>query len=118
MKLNAKDVASGVIIILFAAVALWLNQDHSLGTARRMGPGYMPMLVFWILMGLGVIILATAFFSGAAPMPRVSGVASAPLPRAIVAGYGAFLLAPRISSYFETGYGNLGVGMLVGFRSR
>jgi hypothetical protein len=115
MKLNAKDVASGVIIILFAAVALWLNQDHALGSARRMGPGYMPMLVFWILMGLGIIILGTAFFSGPDPLERWSGVDSASLALAIVAGYGTFLAAPHISSFFETSYGSLGLGMLVGF---
>jgi hypothetical protein len=115
MKLNAKDVASGVILILFAAVALWLNQDHALGSARRMGPGYMPMLVFWVLLGLGVIILGTAFFNGPDPLQKWTGVDSASLALAIVAGYGAFLLAPQISSYFETGYGNLGIGMLVGF---
>ena len=115
MKLNAKDIASGVILILFAAVALWLNQDHSLGSARRMGPGYMPMLVFWILLGLGIIILGSAFFNGPDPMQKWSGIDSASLGLAIVAGYGAFLVAPQISSYFATGYGNLGVGMLVGF---
>ena len=115
MKLNAKDIASGVILILFAAVALWLNQDHSLGSARRMGPGYMPMLVFWILMGLGIIVLGTSFFSGPDPMQRWSAVDSASLALSIVAGYGAFLVAPRISSYFETSYGSLGLGMLVGF---
>jgi hypothetical protein len=115
MKLNAKDIASGVILILFAAVALWLNQDHSLGSARRMGPGYMPMLVFWILMGLGIIVLATAFFSGPDPMERWTGIDSAALALGVVAGYGAFLVAPQISSFFETSYGSLGLGMLVGF---
>jgi len=115
MKVNAKDVASGVILILFAAVALWLNQEHSLGSARRMGPGYMPMLVFWVLLGLGIIILGTAFFSGPDPLQRWSGIDSISLAAAIVAGYAAFLVAPQISSYFATGYGNLGIGMLVGF---
>jgi hypothetical protein len=80
-----------------------------------MGPGYMPMLVFWILLGLGIIILGSAFFNGPDPMQKWSGIDSASLGLAIVAGYGAFLVAPQISSYFATGYGNLGVGMLVGF---
>ena len=61
MKLNAKDIAAGLFLILLAVVGLWLNQDHSLGTARRMGPGYMPMLVFWIQIGLGVLVLGLGF---------------------------------------------------------
>ena len=115
MKLNMKDIASGVLLILFAAVALWLNQDHSLGSARRMGPGYMPMLVFWVLMGLGILVLAFAFFNGPDPLERWTGIDSAALALGIVAGYGTFLVAPHISSFFETSYGSLGLGMLVGF---
>jgi hypothetical protein len=70
MKINAKDVASGLLLLVIAAVGLWLNQDHSLGTARRMGPGYMPMLVFWIQMGLGVIVLGMGLFNGPDPLDR------------------------------------------------
>lgn len=70
MKINAKDVASGLLLIVVAVAGLWLNQDHTLGTARRMGPGYMPMLVFWIQMGLGAIILAIGLFNGPDPLER------------------------------------------------
>jgi hypothetical protein len=64
MKINAKDVASGAFLILIAIIGLWLNQEHALGTARRMGPGYMPMLVFWVQLGLGTAVLGLAFFNG------------------------------------------------------
>jgi hypothetical protein len=64
MKINAKDLTAGLLLMAVAVVGLWLNQDHTLGTARRMGPGYMPMLTFWLLLGLGVIIAAVGLFSG------------------------------------------------------
>ncbi|NGM19301.1 tripartite tricarboxylate transporter TctB family protein [Roseomonas stagni] len=64
MKINAKDVASGALLIGIAVIGLWLNQDHTLGTARRMGPGYMPMMTFWLLMGLGAIVLLLGLFNG------------------------------------------------------
>jgi hypothetical protein len=115
MKLNAKDIASGVILILFAAVALWLNQDHSLGSARRMGPGYMPMLVFWVLMGLGILVLAFAFFNGPDPLERWTGIDSAALALGIVAGAVVLRVAPMISPFFSSNYNDLGLGMLVGF---
>jgi hypothetical protein len=70
MKINAKDVASGLLLIGVAVVGLWLNQDHTLGTARRMGPGYMPMLVFWLQMGLGALVLAIGLFNGPDPLER------------------------------------------------
>jgi len=70
MKINAKDVCSGLLLIIVAAVGLYLNQDHTLGSARRMGPGYMPMLVFWLMVGLGLIVLAIGLFNGPDPLER------------------------------------------------
>ncbi|PZW48441.1 tripartite tricarboxylate transporter TctB family protein [Humitalea rosea] len=68
MKINAKDAVSACILILLALVGLWLNQEHNLGTARRMGPGYMPMLTFVILLVIGVIVLGLSMFSGPDPL--------------------------------------------------
>jgi len=115
MKLNAKDIASGVILILFAVVALWLNQEHALGTARRMGPGYMPMLVFWVLLGLGVLVLVLGFFNGPDPLARWTGLDSTTLALGVAAGAAAYLVAPSIHPFFTTTYNDLGLGMLVGF---
>ncbi len=64
MKINAKDVAAGVLLLVLALAGLWLNQAHGLGSARRMGPGYMPMLVFWVQVGLGALILGVGLFNG------------------------------------------------------
>jgi putative tricarboxylic transport membrane protein len=64
LKPDAQDIFAGVMFIAFAAVMLWLNTEHPIGTARRMGPGYMPMLAFWILGGLGVVILLGGIITG------------------------------------------------------
>ena len=64
MRINARDVAAGALLLALALAGLWLNQAHGLGTARRMGPGYMPMLVFWVQAGLGVLILGLGLFNG------------------------------------------------------
>jgi hypothetical protein len=63
-KLSSQDLVAGTILVALALIGWWLNQEHPLGTARRMGPGYMPMLAFWIQGILGVGVLITAFFSG------------------------------------------------------
>lgn len=67
LKVNAKDVASGLLLILVAIAGLWLNQDHALGTPRRMGPGYMPMLVFLLQIAIGAAVLLVGLFNGPAP---------------------------------------------------
>ncbi|MBK1658716.1 tripartite tricarboxylate transporter TctB family protein [Paracraurococcus ruber] len=115
MKLNAKDIAAGTFLILLAAVGLWLNQDHSLGTARRMGPGYMPMLVFWIQMGLGGIVLLYAFFNGPDPLEKWTGIETGTLALGVIAGTIAWKVAPVFGEFFASTYNAIGVGMLVGF---
>ncbi|MBC7800727.1 MAG: tripartite tricarboxylate transporter TctB family protein [Gemmatimonadaceae bacterium] len=64
MKINARDVAAGTLLLVLAAIGLWLNQAHGLGTARRMGPGYLPMLVFWVQIALGALVLGIGLFNG------------------------------------------------------
>jgi hypothetical protein len=52
-----KNVLSGLMFVGIAALGLWVSRNYPVGTALRMGTGYVPRLLCWILMGLGVIIL-------------------------------------------------------------
>ena len=52
-----KDVLSGLLFAVIALLGLWLSRDYPIGTALRMGTGYVPRLLCWILLGLGVVIL-------------------------------------------------------------
>ncbi|WP_159997886.1 hypothetical protein [Roseomonas sp. 18066] len=70
MRINAKDLASGILLVALAVIGLWLNTEHTLGSARRMGPGYMPMLVFWLELVLGALVLVGAFFGGTDPLEK------------------------------------------------
>ena len=70
MKINTKDLISGGLLVLLALVGLWLNTDHTLGDARRMGPGYMPMLVFVLLLILGALVVLVSLRSGPDALER------------------------------------------------
>jgi len=115
MKLNAKDVAAGGILVLLAVIGLWLNQDHSLGSARRMGPGYMPMLVFWIQLALGAMVLALAFFNGPDPLERWTGLEITTLAAGLIVGTLVWRIAPMFGEFFASTYNAVGLGMLAGF---
>ncbi|MBL6454385.1 hypothetical protein JMJ55_03550 [Belnapia sp. T6] len=115
MKINAKDVASGVFLILLAAVGLWLNADHALGTARRMGPGYMPMLVFWIQLGLGALVLVLGLFNGPDPLERWTGIDAGMLVVSVAVGTVVWQIAPMFGEFFTGTYNAIGLGMLAGF---
>jgi len=55
--LTRKDVLSGLMFIAFALLGLWLSRNYPVGTAVRMGTGYVPRLLCWILLLLGGAIL-------------------------------------------------------------
>src|SRR5215475_1805008 len=52
-----RDVLAGLLFIGVATLGLWLSRDYPIGTALRMGTGYVPRLLCWILLGLGAIVL-------------------------------------------------------------
>jgi hypothetical protein len=71
--LRRKDVLSGLLFAGVAAYGLWVSQNYPVGTASRMGTGYMPRLLLWVLLGLGGWILVSGLLKGdRIPHPVVS----------------------------------------------
>jgi hypothetical protein len=69
------DVLSGLLFIAVAAFGLWVSHDYPVGTALRMGTGYMPRLLCWLLLGLGALVLAQGLRQPAAPLrPSAQGL--------------------------------------------
>src|SRR5256885_16194925 len=65
--LARKNVLAGLMFIAIAALGLWMSRDYPIGTALRMGTGYVPRLLCWILMGLGAAILVQGLREKDAP---------------------------------------------------
>ncbi|HYZ32418.1 MAG TPA: tripartite tricarboxylate transporter TctB family protein [Crenalkalicoccus sp.] len=104
-----------MLLILIAAAGLWLNQDHALGSARRMGPGYMPMLVFVVQVALGAAVLLGALFNGPDPLRRWTGLETGSLVLAVLVGTVVSYAATAVSPYFSQTYNGIGLGLLAGF---
>jgi putative tricarboxylic transport membrane protein len=69
------DVLSGLLFIAVAALGLWISRDYAVGTALRMGPGYVPRLLCWMLMALGAIVLVQGLREKAPPVrPSAMGL--------------------------------------------
>ncbi|MEO3472815.1 hypothetical protein AAFN86_13175 [Roseomonas sp. CAU 1739] len=114
MKLNTKDLISAGLLIGLAAIGLWLNMDHTMGSARRMGPGYMPWLAFAIQLGLGILVLIAAFFNGPDPLEKWTGAEVGTLIGGVVIGTVAGLVAAQIPGWPSSSWNPLGIGMFVG----
>jgi hypothetical protein len=54
--LARRDVIAGLMFIAVAVFGLWASRNYPIGTAFRMGTGYVPRLLCWILLGLGLLI--------------------------------------------------------------
>lgn len=115
VKINAKDLASGIFLVLVALVGIYLNQDHNLGTARRMGPGYMPLMVFYIQAGLGGLVILFSLFSGPDPLEKWTKLDVGALALGIAVGTLVWKVSPSIWGFFGQTYNAVGIGLTVGF---
>ena len=66
-----KDFWAGVMFIAFAAVALYVSRNYSLGTTIRMGPGYFPMLLGGMLALIGGILVVRSLVIAGDPLGHV-----------------------------------------------
>jgi len=78
--LARKDVLAGLLFIAVAALGLWLSRDYPIGTALRMGTGYVPRLLCWLLLGLGVVVLVQGLREAQDARPLSAGDISALRP--------------------------------------
>lgn len=54
--LTRKNILAGLLFIAIAGAGLWISRNYPIGSALRMGTGYVPRLLLWILLGLGAVI--------------------------------------------------------------
>ncbi|WP_395715211.1 tripartite tricarboxylate transporter TctB family protein [Reyranella sp.] len=69
-RLLSKDFLSGLMFIAFGLAALYFGQKLAIGTTVRMGPGYVPRMLSFILLGLGGLICVVALVSGSEAVER------------------------------------------------
>lgn len=50
------DVSAGIFFIALGVLGLYLGWDYAFGTTQRIGPGFMPKLLCWAMIGVGAIV--------------------------------------------------------------
>src|SRR3954464_6102253 len=93
-----QDLWAGLLLAAFGVAALVFGADLAMGTARRMGPGYMPYGLAWLLVLCGgAVALRGVIAAGAAVEPMrlrpFLGVRGGGLPFGRWSARGGLLLA-------------------------
>jgi hypothetical protein len=61
MTVNIRDIGAGLIFIAIGILFGLGSLGLEIGTALRMGPGYFPLVLAGLLVGLGLLILGHGF---------------------------------------------------------
>ncbi len=59
---NHQDFWAGLMFLGLGALAVYLSRDYPLGRAMRMGPGYFPTYLGWLMITVGAIVGGRSFF--------------------------------------------------------
>jgi putative tricarboxylic transport membrane protein len=65
---NPQDFWSGLLFFVVGLAAAWFGRVYTFGTATKMGPGYLPTVLSWILAAIGAFLIARALFEAG---PRI-----------------------------------------------
>ena len=68
---NPQDFWAGLLFVCFGAAALWFGQSYAIGSPTRMGPGYLPNVLGWLLVGIGCFITLRSLVVSGLPIPKV-----------------------------------------------
>jgi hypothetical protein len=94
----AQHLWAGLLLSGFGIAALIFGSDLPMGTARRMGPGYMPYGLAWLLILCGAVVAVRGVATARTAVERIRlrpfvGVLGGGLAFALLIGRGGILLA-------------------------
>jgi hypothetical protein len=70
---NARDLVAGCLFLVVGVAFLVLAQDYQLGSARRMGPAYFPIVLSLVLIIIGLATVSRAFLVTGLPIRGGAG---------------------------------------------
>jgi len=73
---NPKDFWTGLIYLAVGSIVIFIARNYSVGSASRMGPGYFPLALAFLLLAFGVAAVVRSFI---VPGEAIGAVALKPL---------------------------------------
>jgi putative tricarboxylic transport membrane protein len=69
---NPKDLWTGIIYVVVGLSALFIARDYGMGTLRKMGPAFFPVILSSLLIVVGTVSLVRSFVRDGTPVGRFS----------------------------------------------
>jgi hypothetical protein len=79
-----RDFWGGLMLIGFGAGAMFIARDYPFGSARRMGPGFFPIILGGILVAFGICLMGAGLYSKEEIKEHVSPRAMIVLPLSMI----------------------------------
>src|SRR6476661_7747353 len=86
--LARRDVLAGLLFVGVALLGLWLSRDYPIGTALRMGTGYVPRLLCGLVLSI-LLLIGVGSVAARELRPIETGMAALVL---IALSWGIFIL--------------------------
>jgi hypothetical protein len=63
---NPQDFWAGILFLVVGCIAAYMGRSYNFGAATRMGPGYLPTVLAWMLVGIGAFLILRALLQDGA----------------------------------------------------
>jgi hypothetical protein len=73
---SPQDFGAGVVFIVIGLAGIYFGRNLSMGTAARMGPGYFPVMLSYLIVALGLVVGSRAFTTDG---PEIEGIQYRPI---------------------------------------
>jgi len=68
---SPKDFWAGLLFMGLGIGAIAVGSRYTLGTAARMGPGYFPTLLSWLIIAIGLVLAVKSIVADGPPIPPI-----------------------------------------------
>jgi hypothetical protein len=104
---SPRDLGAGLVFVVIGVAGIYFGQDLAFGSAARMGPGYFPMLLSYLIIAIGIVLGIKGLATDGPPIERIH---VRPLIAILAAILGFGLLIDRIGLALTAALLTIGAG--------
>ena len=68
---SPQDLGAGIVFLVIGLAGIYFGRNLAMGTAARMGPGYFPVMLSYLIVALGLIVGARGLTIDGPPIERI-----------------------------------------------